>query len=107
MHIIPFVPISQLEDAMNVLRRLGRALSTDRETNFAISMVQYLDATWMNGPYSKSSWNVFEHRGDRTNNHAEGTIITLKKVLSVRKINFTKIVFLGYNFRLNSKKDIG
>ena len=46
---------------------------TSREVDFAASIVRYLDEHWMNGQYPWPSWNVFEHRGDRTNNRAENS----------------------------------
>ena len=103
---LPFVPLSKLEDGVNIIRRLGRTLPTEREVDFASSMVRYLDSFWLNGRYPRETWNIFEHRGNRTNNHAEGEI-KKDRLFTKTSMYFWENIFIGYNFRLISKKGVG
>ena len=46
-------------------------------------MNKYIEKTWIRGAYPPATWNMFQHEGVKTNNHAE-----------------------GYNFKLGNKKRI-
>ena len=80
---ISFVPLNQLDNALNVLRRMGRELKEQKFRDFSKNLVDYLNTFWLNGRYSRESWNHFVHRGASTNNANE-----------------------GYNSRLNNKKTL-
>ena len=35
-------------------------------------MIKYVERVWINGSFPPSSWNVYQHDGETTNNIAEG-----------------------------------
>ena len=70
---LPFVPLDRMDEAVAIIKNIGRANSGARRI-FCKSMLKYLDDTWLNGAIPRRVWNMFQHRGVTTNNHAEVSI---------------------------------
>ena len=68
---LPYVPLERLDEAVKVLNKLVKA-NTGKRKKFCANMMEYLDRQWMNGNIPRAVWNMFDHRGVTTNNHAEG-----------------------------------
>ena len=55
---------------MAVLERIAMA-NTGARRKFCKFMIKYLRATWLNGSIPREVWNMYQHEGVTTNNHAE------------------------------------
>ena len=67
---LPYAPLERLEEAVDVLKKLARAVSGQRR-KFCCHMLKYLRKTWLDGGIPRQLWNMYQHRGVTTNNHAE------------------------------------
>ena len=67
---LPYAPLERLDEAMAVLRKLARA-STGPRRKFCVLLLKYLNKTWLNGNIPREVWNMYQHPGVTTNNHAE------------------------------------
>lgn len=67
MVALSFLPVSAVQSAWQFLRQEGISLGIPA----VITVLDYFDATWMNGPFSIEQWNHYGNRGPRTNNHME------------------------------------
>ena len=67
---LPFAPLERMEEAMDVLGKMAKANTGSRE-KFCHHMLKYLRRTWLDGPISREVWNMYQHSGVTTNNHAE------------------------------------
>ena len=72
-----------MREGIRNLYILARRLA-GRHRQFAIKMIQYFLKVWINGSFPPSTWCMYMHDGESTNNHSE-----------------------GYNHRLNTKKRLG
>lgn len=70
---LPFVPINRIDEAVDIIKNLGR-INTGTRKVFCKTMIKYLEDTWLNGAIPRKVWNMFQHRGVTTNNHAEVSI---------------------------------
>ena len=77
------MPLPRLREGLRNLFILAKRL-IGRQRKFAKKMVEYVSKYWINGSFPPSSWNMFQHRGEVTNNHSE-----------------------GYNFRLGNNQKLG
>ena len=68
---LPYVPLERLEEAFRILQKLGRD-NTEKRKKFCKIMLDYLRRTWLDGVIPREVWNMYEHSGVATNNHAEG-----------------------------------
>lgn len=67
---LPYVPLERMEEGMRVLEKLSKA-NTGPRKKFCKDMIEYLRNTWLDGSIPREVWNMFNHRGVATNNHAE------------------------------------
>ena len=67
---LPFCPLDRLDEAMNILERMAKANTGSRE-KFCQHMIRYLRRTWLDGAIPREVWNMYQHPGVTTNNHAE------------------------------------
>ncbi|KAH9382823.1 hypothetical protein HPB48_023385 [Haemaphysalis longicornis] len=67
MVALSFLPVSTVQSAWQFLLQEGISLGIPAD----ITVLNYFDATWMNGPFSIEQWNHYGNRGPRTNNHME------------------------------------
>ena len=65
--------MDRMDEAVDIIKNIARVNTSVREIFFK-SMIKYLDDTWLNGAIPKRVWNMFQHRGVTTNNHAEVSI---------------------------------
>ena len=79
---LPYVPLERLNEGVRNLYILATRLK-GRQRRFSVKMIKYIEKTWIRGAYPPATWNMFQHEGVKTNNHAE-----------------------GYNFKLGNKKRI-
>ena len=70
---LPFAPIDRIDGAVDIIKKLGKANTGVRRV-FCKLMIKYLDETWLNSAIPRKVWNMFQHRGVTTNNHAEVSI---------------------------------
>ena len=68
---LAYVPLERIEEAFRILQKLGKANTTKRK-KFCKDMLEYLRRTWLDGCIPREVWNMFQHPGVATNNHAEG-----------------------------------
>ena len=78
---LPYAPLDRLEEAMRVLEKIAKTNIVQRK--FCHQMLQYLWKTWLDGNIPRRVWNMYQHQGVKTNNHAE-----------------------AFNFKMGSKKRI-
>ena len=64
---IPFVPLRRLEEGFNNLKRIGNRVKGQKSKEFVEYLLQYIDRVWMNGPFERDLWNMYDHRGVTTN----------------------------------------
>ena len=67
---LPFAPLERLEEAMVIISRIAKA-NTGSSERFCIHMIKYLRKTWQDGSIPREVWNMYQHPGVTTNNHAE------------------------------------
>ena len=67
---LPFAPLERLEEAMGIISRMAKANTGSRE-RFCNHMIKYLRKTWPDGNIPRAVWNMYQHPGVTTNNHAE------------------------------------
>ena len=67
---LPFCPLDRLEEAIAILKKIAMANDGVRH-KFCLSLLRYLRRTWVDGSIPPEVWNMFEHQGVTTNNHAE------------------------------------
>ena len=67
---LPFCPLERLDEAMNIFERMAKATTGSRE-KFCQHMIRYLRRTWLDGVIPREVWNMYQHPGVTTNNHAE------------------------------------
>ena len=72
-----------MDKALKILKGLSKKLKIDRCVKFSKSLLDYINDYWINGSIDVKIWNMYEFRGQRTNNLAE-----------------------GYNFKLGAKSSI-
>ena len=65
------VPPLRLKEAIRNLYILADKL-TGRQRSFSISLIKYFNRTWVNGHFPPSTWMMFDHQGETTNNQSEG-----------------------------------
>ena len=77
------MPLDRMEEAMDILKKKIKATTGPRK-KFAKELIAYLQRTWLEGSIPLEVWNMFDHRGVSTNNHAESynKILGAKKKLS-------------------------
>ena len=80
---LPYVKLCDLERSVNNIKKLSNLLITPKCKNFAKEMLTYLNSQWINGHIEPELWNMFMHKGARTNNQCEGYNYKLgaKKIL--------------------------
>ena len=88
---LPFTPLERLEEAMAVLEKIAMA-NTGARRKFCKFMIKYLRATWLDGSIPREVWNMYQHEGVTTNNHAEVII----------RSKFNRITI--FTFRLSTSK---
>jgi hypothetical protein len=67
---LPFAPMNRLEEAMDILEKIAKA-NTGSRRKFCQHLIKYLRKVWLDGPIPREVWNMFQHQGVTTNNHAE------------------------------------
>ena len=67
---LPYVPLERMEEAMGVLGKLSM-MNTGPRKRFCKEMIKYLRKTWLDGSIPRAVWNMYNHKGVSTNNHAE------------------------------------
>ena len=77
---LPFVKIDELDRGMKNVEKLSNMICDVNCKKFAKDMIGYLNSQWIHGAIDPKIWNMFLHKGARTNNNCE-----------------------GYNYKLNSK----
>ena len=89
---LPYVPLNRIEEAMEILRRMRRSTTGPRR-KFSKDLISYLQRTWLDGSIPREVWNMFDHKGVATNNHAEGfnSKIGAKKHLSKHPNPYTLV----------------
>ena len=65
------VPLLRLKEGIRNLYILARKL-TGQQRSFAIKLINYYNKTWINGNFPPSTWVMFDHDGETTNNQSEG-----------------------------------
>ena len=80
---LPYVPLSRMAEGVRNLYILAKATGDERQMKFCAVLIRYVEKVWINGMFPPSSWNVYQHCGEATNNKSE-----------------------GYNHRLNSRKSV-
>ena len=68
---LPYVPLNKLDERMRNLKYLA-SKHDGKLKIFSSKLCQYLEDSWLHGNYPPSTWNMFEHDGVKTNDHAEG-----------------------------------
>ena len=58
---LPWIPLERLTEGLDLVEAAANVL-TGRQHDFALDMIEYVRATWINGVFPPSSWNMFEHR---------------------------------------------
>ena len=79
---LPYTPVERLQEAMRILEKLAMSTHPTLQ-NFCLNLIYYLETTWISGSIPVEVWNMYDHRGVTTNNHAE-----------------------AFNFKMGSKKQI-
>ena len=69
---LPFVKIEDLDRALANIIKLSHQLTNTRCKKFADDLILYLKSYWIQGSFSPELWNMFLHKGARTNNICEG-----------------------------------
>ena len=86
---LPYCPLERLDEAMRILERMARATTGSRRS-FCQLLLKYLRNTWLDGSIPREVWNMYEHQGVTTNNHAEvchlkhNTIIEINSIYKCR-----------------------
>ena len=70
---LAYVPLSRLAEAVRNLYIFAKACESDRQIKFCSVMIRYVERVWINGSFPQSSWNVYQHDGETTNNKSECT----------------------------------
>ena len=68
---LSYVPPLRLKEGIRNLYILAKRL-TGRQRSFSIEMIKYVDRTWINGHFPPSTWMMYNHQGETTNNQSEG-----------------------------------
>ena len=55
---------------MSILEKMAKATSGPRK-KFCHHLLNYLRSTWLDGSIPREVWNMYQHQGVTTNNHAE------------------------------------
>ena len=66
-----YVPLLWFKEGIRNLYVLAKRL-TGKQRTFAVQMINYVSRTWVNGCFPPSTWVMYNHRGETTNNHSEG-----------------------------------
>ena len=67
---LPYTPLKRLDEAMKILEKMAQATTGSRR-KFCQHLLKYLYKTWLNGCIPREVWNMYQHPGVTTNNHAE------------------------------------
>ena len=67
---LPFTPLKRLDEAMSILEKMAKATSGPRK-KFCHHLLNYLRSTWLDGSIPQEVWNMYQHQGVTTYNHAE------------------------------------
>ena len=100
---LPYVPLDRMEEAMDILKKKMKATTGPRK-KFAKELIAYLQRTWLEGSIPLEVWNMFDHRGVSTNNHAESYNAKLgaKKKLSKHPNPYTLVEEIKTQLRESS-----
>ena len=93
-----YIPILRLKEGIRNLYILAKRL-TGRQRSFAIQMIKYVLRTWINGHFPPSTWVMYNHQGETTNNHSEGLIYLLLGPLYFYSI--IRVHRLGHNVAID------
>ena len=86
---------------MVILEKLAKNNDGARR-KFCKEMIKYLRDTWLDGSIPREVWNMYQHRGVSTNNHAEVSIAYDDDYHSKAH----KCLLQGFNFKMGAKKQI-
>ena len=68
---LPFVPLSQIDEAFQHAKDYAKALHPNIYER-TVEFLSYFENTWLLGSYSPLTWNFFASYNQRTNNVSEG-----------------------------------
>ena len=81
---LPFLPMNQMEAAIDELRELEMDKESDTYeeiSQFQQKFLDYVESTWINGSFAPKLWNKWKKCSDLTNNQNEGYNSQMNKIL--------------------------
>ena len=79
-----YVPLLRFKEGIRNLYLLAKRL-TGKQRTFSVQMINYVLRIWVNGCFPPSSWVMYNHRGETTNNQSEGYNFRLGHNRSIEK----------------------
>ena len=86
---------------MSILDKLSKTNDGARK-KFCKEMIKYLRDTWLDGSIPREVWNMYQHRGVPTNNHAEVSIAYDDD----HHVKAHKYLSQGFNYKMGAKKQL-
>ena len=82
--ILSLIPPLRFKEGIRNLYILGKRLA-GKQRIFSVQMINYVSQTWVNGSFPPSTWIMYNHKGQTTNNHSEGYNYRLGHNSSIEK----------------------
>ena len=67
--ILSLIPPLRFKEGIRNLYILGKRLA-GKQRIFSVQMINYVSQTWVNGSFPPSTWIMYNHKGQTTNNHS-------------------------------------